>query len=195
MCLPSIYTSADTRTVDLNNAGSVVRHFTHFSNQVRRLTAKLIEFIDFAKSPIFQKQLAWKSYKSLDHGDSLEDRGLTHDPKGLQNQVRQSIEVIIPGQRGMQRLTEKGDLVSAWLELENRVQRAKANIKISTLRNYFPLSFVNGKNWKQKTNCKDIKKINIFQKELLVKNHNKNKNIKRVLRFNTFLTVPRSWIE
>ena len=30
----------------------------------------------------------------------------------------------------MQRLTEKGDLMSAWLELENGVGRARANIKI-----------------------------------------------------------------
>ena len=53
---------------------SGISHISH--NQVRCLTTKLIECIDFAKSPTFQKQLAWKSYKSLDHGECLEDRGL-----------------------------------------------------------------------------------------------------------------------
>lgn len=126
-----------------------------------------IEFISLTKSPTFQKQLVWKIYRSLDYVDRLLDRGLNSWSKRTKkNLVRESIEVIIPGQREMQRTTEKGDWVSVWLELENGVGwEAEQTDKNQHTEKSFSTDFVNEKNWKQKTDWKYIKKINIFPKK------------------------------
>ena len=66
----------------------------------------------------------------------------------------------------MQRTTEKGDSVSVWLELENGVGwEAEQTDKNQHTEKSYSTDFVNEKNWKQKTDWKYIKKINIFPKK------------------------------
>ena len=84
--------------------------------------------------------------------------------------------------------------MSARLELENGVGRARANIKISILRNYFPLSLLMGKIENKRLIGRTLRKLTFskksFQSKIIVKTRTKS-----VLGFNTFLTVPRSWLE
>lgn len=152
---------------------------SHISpNQVRCLTTKLIECIDFAKSPTFQKQLAWKSYESLDLGECLEDRGLNSWPKRATKSSEAVYRSYNPRSKRNADTNREGRSDECMVGIGEWGGESKSKHKNQHTEKLFSTEFANGKNWKQKTNWKDIKKINIFQKELLVKNHSKNKNKK-----------------
>lgn len=77
----------------------------------------------------------------------------------------------------------------AWGEQESK------QVKNSTPRNHFQLILLMSKIENKRLNGNTLKKLTFFKKMLWVKNHSRNKNIKNVLGFNIFITVPRTWIK
>ena len=133
-------------------------------NQVTCLTTKLIKCIDFAKPPTFQKQLAWKSYESLAHGECLEDRGLNSWPK----RATKSSEAVYRSYNSRSKrnadTNREGRSDECMVGIGEWGGESKCKHKNQHMRNYFPLSLLVGKIENKRLIGRTLRKLTFSKK-------------------------------